>query len=241
MNVQVVPSIKEDYQTLNISEKNKSTPELYYTVLKYFAKFTQFLAWPIAFVFFNSLFNLKINGKENIRNIQSPFIVISNHVSFYDSFVFRLVLGVFAKNLPLRFMAVNSFSSWYLNLFAKLFITDIVYALFGVFVIIKGRGIDKNLEDAVRIIKNGGNVVIYPEGSIIHDEKIADFKQGAAVLAKKTNVPVVPVSFKISGNLLRRDFIINVGRDIKYKDYLSTKEITNIFHNTVEKLYRSNN
>ncbi len=218
----------------------KPTPEIYYTSLKYFARFTQFLAWPFAFIFFNIFFNLKINGRENLKKINSPFILISNHVSFYDSFVFRLVMGVFSNKLPLRFMAVNSFNFWYLNFLSRIYITDIIYALFGVFVVVKGRGIEKNLMDAVRIIENGGNVVIYPEGSIIHNNMLGSFKQGAAVLAKKTHVSVLPVSMRLIGNNFRRKYIVNIGNVIDYHSRDSIKDITNLFHDEINKLYKLN-
>lgn len=216
---------------------DKPKPEIYYTMLKYFARTTQFLAWPFAFMFFMFLYKLEIHNAENIRKVKSPFIVISNHISFYDSFVFRLVLGLVPKNLPLRFMAVNSFRAWYLNFLSTVFITDIVYALFGAFVVVRGRGIDKNLEDAVRIIKNRGNVVIYPEGSIVSDGNIGEFKLGAATLAKKTQAQVIPVYMKIVQAPHRDKFIINVGEAVQYDPNLSPEEITKTFRDTIVALH----
>lgn len=207
-------------------------------LLKYFAGLTQFLMWPFAFLFFKFFFKLKMNGIENIRKTPSPFIVISNHVSFYDSFVFRLVMSFFARNLPLRFMAVNSFKSWYLNFLSTIFVTDVIYALFGVLVVVRGRGINKNLVDAIRIIKNGGNVVVYPEGSIMQSDVIADFKLGAAVLAKKTNATVIPVAMKIFGNSLRKNFIINVGECVSYDSSQTPEKISDLFRNTIDNLYK---
>lgn len=226
-----------DLLTTQNSIESKGKTEIYYTSLKYFARITQFLAWPIAFTYFNLFFDLKINDAYKIRKQKSPFILISNHVSFYDSFIFRLVLGVFPRNLPLRFMAVNSFKTWYLNFLSRVFVTDIIYILFGVFVVVRGRGINKNLEDAVRIIQNIGNIVIYPEGSIMHDGKIHSFKLGAATLAKKTGVKVIPVSMKITGHSLRRKFTICVGDIIEYDKNSPVDEISNIFYSAMRDLH----
>jgi 1-acyl-sn-glycerol-3-phosphate acyltransferase len=233
-----------DLSTAEVSDANVLADVLFENsdkkqkFLKYFAGFTQFLSWPLISIIFHLFFKLKINDPGNIRKADSPFIVISNHVSFYDSFVFRLVLGAFAKNLPLRFMAVDRFKYWYLNLLSTLFITNFVYALFGVFVIVKGRGIEKNLEESLKIINNRGNVVLYPEGSIIRDKNIASFKAGAATLAKKTNVKVIPVSMKINGNSFRKDFVINVGEPVSYDKNSSIEEITAIFRNTIIDLHK---
>jgi 1-acyl-sn-glycerol-3-phosphate acyltransferase len=239
MNVQI---IKKSSESNIVSDffltKNGVKPEVHYTTMKYFARLTQFLSWPIAYVYFNLLFKLRISGRENLINVSSPFIIISNHVAFYDSFVFRLVLGAFTKKLPLRFMAVNRFKSWYLNFLARIYIIDLIYIIYGVFVVIKGRGIEKNLEEAVRIIQNGGDVVIYPEGSIVHSDEIEPFKLGAAVLAKKTGVPVIPMSMRIKGKGFRKEYIINVGKKIIVDTTLSAKEISTMFYAEVKKLHQ---
>ncbi len=237
MSTQAVRNLDESFRTNIQVRKKGSKSESYYTILKYFAGITQFLTWPIAYAFFNLLFKIKINGRENLRNIKSPFIIISNHVLFYDSFLFRLILGFNTYHLPLRFMAVKDFSHWYLNFLSKIRIVDIVYGLFGVFVVYQGRGIHKNLEEAVRIIKNNGNVVIYPEGSVISNGKVENFKHGASVLAKMTGATVIPISMKLKKGKLRREFIINIGRDIKYNESDSSKEITRIFHKVITKLH----
>ena len=231
MNVQVIKKIAVS------AEKEK--PEIYYTSMKYFAGITQFLAWPIAFTYFHLFFKLKITGKENLNSVSSPFIIISNHVAFYDSFVFRIVFGACTKKLPLRFMAVNQFRTLYLNLASKLFITNIVYAIFGVFVVVRGRGIDKNLEEAVRIMKNGGNVVVYPEGSIIHGDEIGPFKLGAAALAIKTSASVIPISMRVGTKGIRKEYTINIGEHINVDTSLSRKQVSDIFYNKIKSLHNN--
>lgn len=199
---------------------------------------SQFLMWPICYIFFNLFFKLEIHGRDNLNSIRSPFILISNHIAIYDSFVFRLAFSVFDKKLPLRFMAVNKFDSKCLNFLSKIGIITFVYKVFGVFVIHQGRGIYKNLIEATKIVKNGGNVVVYPEGSIFRNDMVNKFKYGAAVLAKTTGASVLPVSLRIIKGGIRRRFIVNIGRDIKYNDYDSIEEITRVFRNVVGKLYK---
>lgn len=237
MSIQAIRNIVSNFQTNSTIHRKHTKSEFHYTFFKYFAGVTQFLAWPIAFIFFKSLYKIRINGRENLNKVKSPFILISNHVSFYDSFIFRLVLGFNTYHLPLRFMAVKDFSHWYLNFLRRIFVVDIVYAIFGVFVVYQGRGIHKNLEEAVRIIKNKGNVVIYPEGSVISSGKVENFKHGASVLAKMTGASVIPVSMRVSKGGIRRKFTINIGRDIKYNESDSYKEITRIFHSVVTRLH----
>ncbi len=202
------------------------------------AAVTQFISWPIAFILFNSFLDIKINGKENLKKVASPFVIISNHVSFYDSFVFRLICGFFSKKLPLRFMAVRRFNNKYLNLLSDLKFIDIVYAVFGVFVVEPGRGIQKNLEEAQRIIETGGNVVLYPEGCVVKDGNIKEFKPGAAVLTQRTGVNVLPISMRLGKRkFFRREFVVNIGEMIVFDRNLPIPEITNAFHAEIVRLY----
>ena len=89
-------------------------------LLAHYARVTQFLMWPFVFIVANFLFKIKISGRENLEKVQSPFIIISNHIAYFDCFLFRLVLGVNSPHLPLRFMAVKKFSSRILNYLQKL-------------------------------------------------------------------------------------------------------------------------
>jgi len=204
-----------------------------------FARVTQFITWPFFYVIFHTLFKINMNGRENFSKVSGPFIIIANHINFYDSFLFRLALGFNTPHLPLRFMAVNSFEKRYLNYLALFGIIDFVYSLFGVFTIQPGKGIYANLEEAREIIKVGGNVVIYPEGRIVTMNGIGPFKKGAAVLLQQTKVPLIPVTFRIDkGNWLRRTTItINIGNQIVNDPLLSAENLTEKFHTEIERLY----
>jgi 1-acyl-sn-glycerol-3-phosphate acyltransferase len=202
-----------------------------------FARVTQFLTWPFLFVVFNLVFDLEIKGRRNFRSVRNPFIIVSNHISFYDSFLFRLALGLWTPHLPLRFMAVRKFDWRFLNLLAAIGVIDFVYSLFGVFTIVPGLGIDKNLHEAREIIKSGGNVVIYPEGKIVVEKGIGPFKKGAAVLTVQTGVSVIPVSIRDRGGRLRRRISINVGGPMNILSGRSTEEITESFRAAVVGLY----
>ena len=58
-----------------------------------------------------------------------------------------------------------------------------------------------NLKDSIlkmaEVLKQGKNVVIFPEGSRTHDGKVGAFKKTFAILSQELGVPVLPV--RISG------------------------------------------
>jgi 1-acyl-sn-glycerol-3-phosphate acyltransferase len=180
-------------------------------LINQFARITQFCTWPIAFVVFNIFLRLDVKGREHLGSVRSPFIVVSNHISFYDSFLFRLILGFSTPHLPLRFMAVKKFNSPIVNTLSAIGFIDLVYALFGVFTVVPKKGIEENLKKAVHIVQCGGNVVVYPEGSIVTGGGVGPFKNGAALLAQKTAALVLPLSFRYGNRkFFRRDFVVNI-------------------------------
>ncbi|MFA6554098.1 MAG: lysophospholipid acyltransferase family protein [Candidatus Paceibacterota bacterium] len=207
-------------------------------IINEFAKITQYVTWPLLFLLFHSTLKVRIRGQEIFPRTKGPFVIITNHVSFYDSFLFRLVLGVFTHHLPLRFMAVTKFNTRSLNFLAKIGVVDFIYSLFGVFTVTPGLGIEKNIEKAVEIIHIGGNIVIYPEGKITYGDQVGPFKKGAAVLQQKTGVHIIPVSFRLGERKwLRREFFINVGGEINIPNGQSVDSITEILHREVSGLY----
>jgi 1-acyl-sn-glycerol-3-phosphate acyltransferase len=201
-------------------------------------RISQFLTWPIAFVYFHILYRLKINGRKNLKKVTRPFIIIVNHFNFADSFLFRLILGFSTPHLPLRFMAVNRFNWHWLNFLADIGVISFIYGIFGVFIVVPGRGIQKNLEEAKRLIGRKQNIVIYPEGKIVIDHVIAPFKSGAAVLAIETGTPVLPISLRLNGRkLFRRQLTVNIGEPIKVSMNAIPDETTKLFYDTIVDLY----
>jgi 1-acyl-sn-glycerol-3-phosphate acyltransferase len=51
----------------------------------------------------------------------------------------------------------------------------------------------RNIDDLVRLLRDGWSTVLYPEGGRSPDGWAQEFKGGAAFLAKQARVPVVPV------------------------------------------------
>ena len=55
----------------------------------------------------------------------------------------------------------------------------------------------QNLKDSIlrmaKVLRQGKNLVIFPEGARTHDGKMQAFKKTFAILSKELNVPIVPV------------------------------------------------
>lgn len=210
--------------------------------IAFFSKVTQFLTWPFLFVIFRLCFRLRIHGGEHFRNARKPFIIVANHISWYDSFFFRLALGFWTSHLPLRFMAVTHFKNSLLNALRAIGLVPCIYALFGVFTVTQGEGIEKGLREARHILRHGENIVMYAEGGVHTGEDVAPFKKGTAVLALETGVPVIPVAFRLERRIgLRRGFSVSVGMPMILAAGVGAELATLNLHEAVFKLYQSLN
>lgn len=79
--------------------------------------FLTFLTTKIIFYFF---LDFKIYGKENLRNIRSGAIFISNHESYFDPFIISSGLSIFSRFHPIHYLTEESF---FYDIFGKDFKT----------------------------------------------------------------------------------------------------------------------
>lgn len=114
---------------------------------------------------------------------EQGYIMASNHVSDMDP----VMLGL-AFHKPLNFMAKE-------ELFRIPVFNSIIRAL-GAFPVARGKGDQAAIDHAVGIVKNGGVLGIFPEGTRFKDGKLHRLKSGAVVIAAKTGADVLPTCIR---------------------------------------------
>ena len=67
------------------------------------------------------------------------------------------------------------------------------------------------MEEAVRSLKNGISIMMFPEGTRSKDGSIQDFKKGAFQMALGTKKPILPVIIDGTGKVLPKKGIIFSG------------------------------
>lgn len=199
------------------------------SLIKLYSGTTQFFSWFVFWPTYNLLFKVEIHGRENLRGLTGPLIMISNHARFYDSFLYRIIVGLFSRLVPMRFMAVVKFNDPFLNFVKKTGVIHFIYSLFGVFVVEQGLGLNKNLKRAKDILKNNGVVAMFPEGRLNRSGEIAMFRRGVSALALSNHTKVLPMHIKITEGSMhkfqRGSIVVNIGK----AHYLAT-------HSTYEEL-----
>lgn len=166
--------------------------------------FTQTICWLIlkpALLFFA---RFKVFNQKNVLGLKPPIIIVCNHQSFYDALFLGNALNLTSSLLPLHFMAKDVI---YRHVSFK------IYAwLSGAFPSKKHQGLAISLAKPVDILKKNGTVALFPEGSVIKEDRVAceQGRKGAAMLACFGNYAILPVAIKgtiginFSNFLLRR-------------------------------------
>lgn len=142
---------------------------LFYNLVKYF------------FLICLKLYNrLRIRGKENIPKVDKV-IVIANHCSNLDP----IVAGV-AFPERLRYLGKS-------ELFSNPVFGFLIKALGAIPVSREShQSAGSALRSFLTLLDRGENILIFPEGERSFDGKISSFQGGAALIAEKTGIPVVP-------------------------------------------------
>lgn len=132
----------------------------------------------IFLVLFKVLFRIKVYGRQNLPK-EGGYILASNHVSHLDP----ILLGISSPR-KLNFMARH-------DLFNK-FILGWLLRSWGVFPVKRDTADLSALKEAMRKIKNGQAVALFPEGTRSRDGSIGEGNPGVGFLAAKLDVPVIP-------------------------------------------------
>lgn len=128
---------------------------------------------------------MSIIGVNNIPK-KGPFIIAPNHQSFLDG----PIVGAGLKSATLRdtyFYATEEHVKHPVMKFL---------AKRHNIILMERRNLKNSILKLSEVLKQGKNIVIFPEGSRTHDGDMIAFKKTFAILSKELNVPVVPVCIR---------------------------------------------
>ncbi|NLJ76622.1 MAG: 1-acyl-sn-glycerol-3-phosphate acyltransferase [Peptococcaceae bacterium] len=121
-----------------------------------------------------------IQGRENLPTC-GGFLLVANHVSYWDPVV---VICAFKRKV--YYMAKS-------ELF-KIPIIGYVLRISGAFPVRRDKSDRRAIRTALKLLKEGEMVGVFPEGTRSHTGDLLRPHLGAAMLAGKANVPMVPVA-----------------------------------------------
>ena len=144
-------------------------------------KLIRIITMPI----FSLYFSLKKESQDKISN--EPAIYIGNHQSFLDALMFNQAIPMKMMNDTYYIATVVHFDTplrRYLADRGNILIVDI------------NKNLKETLQVSAEVLREGKNLVIFPEGARTRDGELQEFKKTFAILSKELNVPVVPFGIK---------------------------------------------
>lgn len=126
------------------------------------------------------LHRVRITGRENIP--EGAAVVCGNHTAQHDPIFVICAFGIKQHLIPLskNENASKPGLGWALKKLGVIFV-DRAGADFGA------------IKRSMLVLKNGGKLLIFPEGTRMRPGKVVEVKNGAAMLACRCNAPLVPV------------------------------------------------
>ena len=135
------------------------------------------------------LFRMKVRNTEVVP-ASGAYVVAPTHRSILDTFIAASVTRKRVRFMGKQELWANPAASWLLS-------------ALGGFPVDRGAG-SGAVKAALSVIDEGEPVVVFPEGTRRHGDTIEDLQQGAAYLAVKRGVPLLPVGIAGTEEILAR-------------------------------------
>jgi 1-acyl-sn-glycerol-3-phosphate acyltransferase len=136
---------------------------------------------------------LDVRGLANVTG-PGPLILVANHTSNLDT---PLILSSLPPSVRRRTVVAAAMDSFFMNPRAA-FRTVL---LFNAIPFDRHSLNRRSAQQALELVRQGWNLLIYPEGGRTTDGNLGDFKGGAAYLAERSHATVVPTYVHESGFL----------------------------------------
>ena len=143
-----------------------------------------YILLPLAWLVFHIGFRVECVGRENLKKVQTGGSILApNHVSAIDP-VFVVITRFWGKRMiafaKKELFEINALLTWFFRCMGALCVRGTRSEL-------------ETIDKTVEVCKNGGTLLIFPEGTREKEGKFLPPKSGLFVIAAQAAVDVVPV------------------------------------------------
>lgn len=201
------------------------------------ALFYAALVWPATL----ALGFPKVIGRENLRKVKGPLLIISNHVTPIDAgfilaalpFRFRHRLAIAINGERLEQMRNPPRQMGPLERLLSRVKYWLLVSMFGAFPLPQRGDFRKSFRFAGEVVDRGNSLLIFPEGQITPDGQIQRFQAGIGLLSNDLKIPVVPIRIDGLYELRRRgrrwarpgSIKVKIGEPIPHRGYRDPVEL----------------
>ena len=169
----------------------KETAERRMKRMDWFFHLLYIIIWP----YFRLIHPVRAVGRKNIP--EGPAVICPNHTTAGDPFY---VVFAFGYHWPMRAMAKAEimrlpFIGWILG-------------KAGVFGVDRDTTDVKAVRTAMKFLKEGDKLLMFPEGTRVRGNEDVQAKVGAALFATRTGVPLLPVYIQRKKKRFRRNTVV---------------------------------
>jgi long-chain acyl-CoA synthetase len=201
---------------------------------------TFLLGWP------------RITGRENLRGVRGPLLVVSNHIDDVDvgfiqtalpaSIRHRLATATGGEALELLRTPAPG-RAWFGRIYDRLQWT-LGVALLNLFPLPRQSGFRKSFAYAGEAVDRGYSVLVFPEGRHTEDGNLLPFRTGVGLLANNLRLPIVPIrivglfEIKKSGRKFAAPgkIEVRIGKPVQFPPETDPAEIARSLQKAVEEL-----
>jgi long-chain acyl-CoA synthetase len=209
------------------------------------------LVWPATQI----LGHPRIVGRENLRGLRGPVLIVSNHITR------RADIGLILATLPARFrhrlaVAIGGETvqrmrqpprDWlFVKRWAYPFGYGLVTALFNVFPLPQHSGFRESFRFAGESADRGYSILVFPEGEVNNSEdgRMAPFQSGIGLLSENLRLPIIPMrldgvwQMKREGRRLAHlgEITVHIGAPMKFAPATTPGEIAQALESRVLQL-----
>ncbi len=157
--------------------------------------------------FYKLFFRMEVIGREN-ELMEGPCLICANHTSNHD-IVFlatnlKRQIYFFAKRELFKFKPFGAVLRW-----------------FGTISVSRGQVDLKAINQTIEVLKNGGYIGIFPQGTRTHEPpKPEQAKSGVGLMAYRAKSNILPVYIKTKDHRVRlfRKVTVIIGKPISYEE-----------------------
>ncbi|HMO97211.1 MAG TPA: lysophospholipid acyltransferase family protein [Tepidiformaceae bacterium] len=136
-------------------------------------------------------YKLEVRGRNNLRIVNRPCLVISNHCMHLD-------WSMLLRTLPFRFRRRTAVAAAADDIYGNR-LRGFTSSLLGNSFAFDtgGSGTRESLEAVLALLESRYSVILFPEGELTTDGPMKPFKAGAGWIAQKSGVDVLPIRIDV--------------------------------------------
>ncbi len=195
----------------------------------------------------------KVEGMENLKNLNQPVIIIANHVGYFDAPNVLMSLPFDIRNKTATAAWREYFTTDGDPLFKNALLNKLLWRFYyqyttifvNVYMFPKKTGFKKSLKYTGELLDKDWNILFFPEGEHSPDGTLQPFRSGIGWIIKEMRVPVVPIKHFGLENIMAGDphqwprfgkVRIKIGKPMMPDYTKSIPEITTELHNILKKM-----